>query len=61
LTVDRILVPTVADALKLSPEDFLAKFGREKPGLDDPIIFSCRSGVRAGMGALEADKLGFTK
>uniref|UniRef100_A0A8D8D177 Heat shock protein 67B2 n=1 Tax=Culex pipiens TaxID=7175 RepID=A0A8D8D177_CULPI len=54
-----IPLKTVADELKLSPEAFQAKYGRKKPAESDPIIFSCRSGVRAGMAANEADKLGF--
>uniref|UniRef100_A0A1Q3F8G3 Putative heat shock protein n=1 Tax=Culex tarsalis TaxID=7177 RepID=A0A1Q3F8G3_CULTA len=54
-----IPLKTVADELRLSPEAFQAKYGRKKPAENDPIIFSCRSGVRAGMAANEADKLGF--
>ncbi|XP_058828563.1 uncharacterized protein LOC131688372 [Topomyia yanbarensis] len=54
-----IPLKTVSDALKLSPADFQAKYGRKKPGPNDPIIFSCCVGVRSGNAAYEADKLGF--
>ncbi|XP_055628377.1 rhodanese domain-containing protein CG4456-like isoform X2 [Toxorhynchites rutilus septentrionalis] len=58
-TAINIPLNTVSDELKLSPEAFQEKYGRKKPGNDDPVIFSCRSGVRAGLAANEADKLGF--
>lgn len=54
-----IPLKTVRTELSLGPEAFEAKYGRKKPATDDPIIFSCRSGVRAGQAALEADQLGF--
>uniref|UniRef100_A0A182QJV5 Rhodanese domain-containing protein n=1 Tax=Anopheles farauti TaxID=69004 RepID=A0A182QJV5_9DIPT len=56
-----IPLKTVQTELSLSPEAFEAKYGRKKPDTTDPIIFSCRSGVRAGQAALEADNLGFKK
>ncbi|XP_058055227.1 rhodanese domain-containing protein CG4456 isoform X2 [Anopheles bellator] len=54
-----IPLKTVHGELNLRPEAFEAKYGRKKPALDDAIIFSCRSGVRAGQAAFEADRLGF--
>ncbi|XP_052862619.1 rhodanese domain-containing protein CG4456-like [Anopheles cruzii] len=54
-----IALRTVPDELSLRPEAFEAKYGRQKPALDDEIIFSCRSGVRSGQAAFEADRLGF--
>uniref|UniRef100_A0A182SVB7 Rhodanese domain-containing protein n=1 Tax=Anopheles maculatus TaxID=74869 RepID=A0A182SVB7_9DIPT len=54
-----IPLKTVAAELNLSPDAFEKKYGRKKPTTSDPIIFSCRSGVRAGQAAMEADKLGF--
>uniref|UniRef100_A0A182LV89 Rhodanese domain-containing protein n=1 Tax=Anopheles culicifacies TaxID=139723 RepID=A0A182LV89_9DIPT len=54
-----IPLKTVRTELNLSSEDFEKKYGRKKPTTNDPIIFSCRSGVRAGQAALEADQLGY--
>ncbi|XP_055612165.1 rhodanese domain-containing protein CG4456-like [Uranotaenia lowii] len=54
-----IPLKTVRDELKLDDGAFQAKYGRKKPTVNDPIIFSCRSGVRAGQAAFEADQLGF--
>uniref|UniRef100_A0AAG5D8R0 Rhodanese domain-containing protein n=1 Tax=Anopheles atroparvus TaxID=41427 RepID=A0AAG5D8R0_ANOAO len=54
-----IPLKTVRSELALSADVFEEKYGRKKPTADDPIIFSCRSGVRAGQAALEADLLGF--
>ncbi|XP_035912140.1 uncharacterized protein LOC118512165 isoform X3 [Anopheles stephensi] len=54
-----IPLKTVRTELSLTPEAFEQKYGRKKPAASDPIIFSCRSGVRAGQAALEADQLGF--
>ena len=53
------LVSTIKDALSLPNEAFKAKFGRDKPGVNDQVIFMCRSGKRSGMAAFEAHKLGF--
>ncbi|XP_055551248.1 rhodanese domain-containing protein CG4456-like [Wyeomyia smithii] len=54
-----IPLKTVTEELQLSPEAFKAKYGRKKPTASDPVIFSCRLGVRAGDAANQADKLGF--
>ncbi|XP_058833087.1 rhodanese domain-containing protein CG4456-like [Topomyia yanbarensis] len=54
-----IPLKTVSDELQLSPAAFHAKYGRNKPEANDPIIFTCRTGVRAGIAANEADRLGF--
>ncbi|XP_035784516.1 rhodanese domain-containing protein CG4456-like isoform X1 [Anopheles albimanus] len=54
-----IPLKTVQHELGLGAEAFEAKYGRKKPTLDDPLIFSCRSGVRAGQAALQADQLGY--
>ncbi|XP_058457050.1 uncharacterized protein LOC131434400 [Malaya genurostris] len=50
---------TVSEELNLSSAAFQAKYGRKKPEANDPVIFTCRSGVRAGIAANEADRLGF--
>lgn len=50
----------VEEELKLAPTEFESKYGRPKPKYDSPIIFSCRSGIRAGNAAFIADTLGFT-
>ncbi|XP_053672135.1 rhodanese domain-containing protein CG4456-like isoform X2 [Anopheles nili] len=54
-----IPLKTLRTELGISSQDFEAKYGRKKPSTDDPIIFSCRSGVRSGQAAMEADQLGF--
>lgn len=54
-------VDIVEEELKLDPKQFETKYGRPKPSYDSPIIFSCRSGIRAGNAAYIADTLGFTK
>ncbi|EAT40970.1 AAEL007339-PA [Aedes aegypti] len=54
-----IPLATVSDELKLAPSVFQCKYGRAKPGLNDPIIFTCQSGNRAAKAALAAVQLGF--
>ncbi|XP_058834629.1 rhodanese domain-containing protein CG4456-like [Topomyia yanbarensis] len=54
-----IPLKAVSAELKLSPTAFQAKYGRKKPAANDPIIFTCRLGVRAGEAAFEAEQLGF--
>lgn len=54
-----IPLDTVGEELQLSPQQFESKYGRAKPTANSPIIFSCRSGVRAGEAANIASKLGF--
>jgi len=49
------------DALKLDSKTFNEIYDREKPGLNDEIIFSCLLGVRAQKGATIAVGLGFKK
>nr|XP_029732590.1 rhodanese domain-containing protein CG4456-like [Aedes albopictus] len=56
-----IPLATVSDELQLPTNAFLCKYGRRKPGLDDLIIFYCRSGNRAATAALAAVQLGFRK
>lgn len=50
----------VGEELKLDAQTFESKYGRPKPNHDTPLIFSCRSGVRAGHAATIACQLGFT-
>lgn len=54
-----IPLKVVEEELKLDANQFESKYERPKPSLDTPIIFSCRSGYRAGTAASIADKLGF--
>ncbi|CAH1718484.1 unnamed protein product [Chironomus riparius] len=49
----------VSDALKLDGKKFNEIYDREKPGLDDEIIFSCLLGGRAQKGATIAVGHGF--
>lgn len=54
-------VSTVEKELKLSDEEFLAKYSRNKPQSEDEIIFHCKLGGRAGKAADVAIGLGFKK
>lgn len=46
-------------ALELTSEEFEEKYGFEKPGKDDKVIFYCKSGSRSNMAAQVADSVGF--
>ena len=49
-------------ALELSAEDFAQKFGFAKPHLtEETLVFSCQSGMRAGVAAKVASAAGYTK
>ncbi|XP_002024755.2 rhodanese domain-containing protein CG4456 [Drosophila persimilis] len=55
-----IPLPELDKALCMDSKEFKSRYGRDKPGKDSKIIFSCRSGKRV----LEAEKIakaqGFT-
>lgn len=51
----------VEEALKLGNQEFLNTYGRNKPGMNDEIIFSCLLGGRAQKGANIAVSNGFMK
>ncbi|XP_061401105.1 rhodanese domain-containing protein CG4456-like [Musca vetustissima] len=53
-TVKQVLGP------ETSAEEFKQKFVREKPSLDSPIVFYCRSGRRSQEAAETAVALGYT-
>ncbi|XP_073820326.1 rhodanese domain-containing protein CG4456-like [Musca autumnalis] len=57
-----IPLATVKQALgeQTSAEEFKQKYSREKPALDSPIIFYCRSGRRSQVAAETAVALGYT-
>ncbi|XP_034104588.1 rhodanese domain-containing protein CG4456 [Drosophila albomicans] len=55
-----IPLPDLDAALKSSAEDFKQKYGREKPGNNADIIFTCRSGKRAKEAEAIAKNAGFT-
>ncbi|KAF2904995.1 hypothetical protein ILUMI_01179 [Ignelater luminosus] len=42
-----------------SPEDFLSKYGRPKPDVNFPLVFSCQSGRRSLVASETAVKLGY--
>lgn len=44
-----------------TPSQFLELYAHEKPGKENQIIFSCRSGKRAEEAAQIAIQLGFKK
>lgn len=51
-----------ANVLSMSPEDVEHDFGVKLPAKDDDskaIVFSCRSGMRAGNAAMMAESLGY--
>lgn len=50
----------VPSALNLADAAFKDKYGIEKPGLDAPIVFSCRSGKRSNTALEKALALGFS-
>ena len=56
-----LLVKTLPGNLVLSDQAFLEKFNRQKPLPQDELIFSCRSGKRAGEACEMATQLGFKK
>ncbi|XP_050461216.1 rhodanese domain-containing protein CG4456-like isoform X1 [Cataglyphis hispanica] len=47
--------------LNLSEEEFEKRYGKQKPGKDTKIIFSCRSGKRSKTVQEMIQKLGYTK
>lgn len=56
------LVDTLQEVLvNMSREDFKLKYGRDKPGKDFNIIFSCRSGRRSANAQQLAISLGYTR
>jgi len=42
-----------------SADDFMDRYGRPKPDLSSPLVFSCRAGGRSKKAAETAAKLGF--
>uniref|UniRef100_A0A1L8DUC5 Putative heat shock protein n=1 Tax=Nyssomyia neivai TaxID=330878 RepID=A0A1L8DUC5_9DIPT len=50
---------SVEESLKMSNEDFKAKYGRDKPSKEQEVIFHCRLGGRAGKAHDIAVALGF--
>lgn len=54
-------VKTVKENLELSTHDFVEKFKRIKPWPQTEIIFTCRSGKRAGDACEMATQLGYKK
>lgn len=57
-----ILVGEVENVLKNMPADkFQQQYGRPKPGLDFPLVFSCKLGGRSAKALQIAEKLGYTK
>jgi rhodanese-related sulfurtransferase len=52
-------VTSAADAFFLSPEEFEERYGFERPGKDDEVIFYCKAGVRSRAAARLARQAGF--
>lgn len=53
-------VTTQPDALLLSDEDFLDRFGWKKPPLHKEVVFFCKAGVRSSAAAQLAKQAGYT-
>lgn len=47
--------------MNLAPDEFVKKFGREKPTVETEMIFHCKGGGRGGRAMREALSLGFIK
>ncbi|ETN46256.1 uncharacterized protein HMPREF1541_00440 [Cyphellophora europaea CBS 101466] len=58
-TSKNIPVTTSPDAFFLSPEEFEDKFGFERPGKDDEVVFFCKAGVRSKAAARLAQQAAF--
>nr|BAN21173.1 conserved hypothetical protein [Riptortus pedestris] len=56
-----IPLATVAAALQDDPSKFKEKYSIEKPLIDNPIVFSCRSGRRSLQAAESAASIGYKK
>lgn len=58
-----VVVAMVERALSadISEQEFKKLYGRRQPECDQEIIFSCRTGRRAGQAAEIALKLGYTQ
>lgn len=55
-------VDTVEAALTMTPEDFKAKYGINKPPLDAPeLVFHCQMGRRGVTATSKAHELGYVK
>lgn len=54
-------VTELEEALMLSDDEFVAKYGAEKPPKDAVVIFTCLGGQYAQMGADLAKKNGWKK
>lgn len=54
-----IPVTTSPDAFFLSPEEFEDKFGFERPGKADEVVFFCKAGVRSKAAARMAQQAAF--
>ena len=50
----------LAKALALSPADFKKKYGFDKPGESQEVIFNCKAGRRSAMASQVAEKLKYT-
>ncbi|PVH99727.1 Rhodanese-like protein, partial [Periconia macrospinosa] len=59
-TALNIPVTTQPDALLLSDEDFLDRFGWAKPPLHKEVVFFCKAGVRSRAAAQLAKQAGYT-
>ena len=55
-------MPAIKDAIRMDDEEFVQKFGFQKPGQDEgpPIVIHCMRGARAEMAHSTLRDLGFT-
>ncbi|KAK5443501.1 Thiosulfate sulfurtransferase rdl2, mitochondrial [Exophiala xenobiotica] len=52
-------IKSAPDAFFLGPEEFEERFGWQKPGPNDEVIFYCKAGVRSRAAAQLAGQAGF--
>jgi len=53
-TAKSVPISSAPDAFFMSSEDFESKFGFQRPGENDEVIFYCKAGVRSRQAALLA-------
>ena len=58
-TAQNLPITSSADGFFLPAEEFEERFGFQKPGKDDEVIFYCKAGVRSRAAATLAGQAGF--
>ncbi|KAK9800126.1 putative Rhodanese-like domain-containing protein [Seiridium cardinale] len=58
-TAKNIPITTSPDSFHITPEEFQDRFGMDRPGLDEPVVFYCKAGVRSRAAAGIAREAGW--